>query len=140
MRVLIVEDNQEILGLMQQALSGHCEVVTAADGADALAEVAYAIKTEQFDVIVIDVAMQYVDGYALTKAIRCFESHELYPKKARLLYHTAHSDLVTNEQLLAKTGMSRADCFIKPDGTVRLLNELRGVRQSRHNEALIQTN
>jgi CheY-like chemotaxis protein len=124
-RMLLVEDDPEIRGLLRNALCSDFEVVEAEDGADALSAVAQSVKTRSFDVMVVDVAMRHIDGFTLTRALRCFEKHEVLKSEAQILYHTAHPDLVGNSGLLKRMGIKPEDCYIKPEGTTRLLDDLR---------------
>ena len=68
MRVLVVEDDADSLELIQQVLMGAGALVTtAANAAAALA------APGPFDVIMSDIGMPQMDGYALMKRIRSRE-------------------------------------------------------------------
>lgn len=70
-RVLVVEDNavnQMVATGLLEALG--FEVVTVDDGAEGVARAA----AEDWDVILMDVQMPHMDGYAATRAIRAAES------------------------------------------------------------------
>jgi CheY-like chemotaxis protein len=66
-RVLVVDDNADCLSTTAELLrmSG-CEVRTATNGADAVA----AVQVFSPEVILLDLAMPDMDGYAVAKAIR----------------------------------------------------------------------
>lgn len=64
--VLIVDDNQDLLDLLTEGLSGDFTIVTAVDGADGLARF---FETGP-DCVVIDVKMPGIDGYQLARALR----------------------------------------------------------------------
>jgi len=65
--VLVVEDSITSRTLMKNILSASgYSVKTAVDGADALT----LLKSEEFDLVVSDVEMPRLDGFALTAAIR----------------------------------------------------------------------
>jgi two-component system chemotaxis sensor kinase CheA len=65
--VLVVEDSITSRTLMKNILSASgYSVATAIDGADALT----LLKSEEFDLVVSDVEMPRLDGFALTAAIR----------------------------------------------------------------------
>lgn len=65
-RVLIVDDSPMILALLENFLSGHYQLIKAENG-----EEAFAIALEQKpDLIITDLMMPEMDGYALLKAVR----------------------------------------------------------------------
>lgn len=66
LKILVVEDNPEILGLVCQSLEKCGELITAADGADALMR-AIEIKP---DLIISDYSMPMMDGRALFDKLR----------------------------------------------------------------------
>jgi DNA-binding response OmpR family regulator len=67
MRVLVVDDNRDILDLIQRVLVtyGH-EVVTARDGREALQQESAA----QPDVILLDVNIPYMNGWEVCRRIK----------------------------------------------------------------------
>ena len=65
-RLLIVEDNVELLLLMQQLFSRDYHVLTAANGEEALR----IAESHELDLIVSDVMMPVMDGYELTRRIK----------------------------------------------------------------------
>lgn len=65
-KVLLVDDNPMVLGLLTNALSQSAKVSTATDGADALMRVI----DEPFDLIVADYQMPGMDGRQLLEKIR----------------------------------------------------------------------
>ena len=69
-RVLVVEDNEELLALMYQMLSQNFHVFTAKNGKQAL----NIINKEQLDLVVSDVMMPIMDGIELTKFIKSDKS------------------------------------------------------------------
>lgn len=128
MKVLIVEDDETTREMLARALEQMgCETVAVADGADALAAVAVSIKSVPYDLVIIDVAMRYVDGFALAKAIRCFEQNDLYAPAARVKFHTAHPEAFGNSALLEQSGVSGEDCYLKARDTARLFDDLRAM-------------
>ncbi|WP_130470668.1 response regulator [Candidatus Magnetaquicoccus inordinatus] len=69
-RVLLVEDNEINQQVAYELLSGEgMEVQIAADGQQAVA----AVQETEFDVVLMDVQMPVMDGYAATRAIRSEE-------------------------------------------------------------------
>lgn len=66
-RILIVDDEPEIVQLVQRyAERGGYETVCAYDGAEAIE----ICKTEDFDLIIMDVMMPETDGFHACKEIR----------------------------------------------------------------------
>ncbi len=65
-KILIIEDNIELLMLMKQILFPKYHVLTASNGREALE----VIRTFDLDLIVSDVMMPIMDGYELTKAVK----------------------------------------------------------------------
>ena len=69
-RILLVEDNEINLDIMQSQLSSiGCKVDTAVNGKDALDK----YRNKAYDVILTDIEMPEMDGYALTAEIRRLE-------------------------------------------------------------------
>jgi signal transduction histidine kinase/DNA-binding response OmpR family regulator len=64
--VLIADDNADMRDYLAHLMSGRFEVIAVADGAEALA----AAKERRPDVILSDVMMPRMDGFALVKALR----------------------------------------------------------------------
>lgn len=65
-RLLIVEDNVELLLLMQQLFGRKYHVLTASNGEEALKQ----IKGNELDLIISDVMMPIMDGYELTRRVK----------------------------------------------------------------------
>ena len=65
-KLLIVEDNVELLLLMQQLFSRNYHVLTAANGEEAL----QVIGSHELDLIISDVMMPIMDGYQLTRHLK----------------------------------------------------------------------
>lgn len=74
-RVLIVEDNIELLRLMKRLLQHRYHVLTANDGREAL----QLIQTNKIDIVVSDVMMPEMDGYQLTDHIKHNEIYSHLP-------------------------------------------------------------
>lgn len=66
-RILVVEDDQAIQALLQDFLieAGY-DVVTASDGVEALSE----FEKQPFDLILLDVMLPKIDGFAVCEVIR----------------------------------------------------------------------
>ena len=74
-RVLIVEDNVELLRLMKRLLQPRYHVLTANNGREAL----QLIQTNKLDIVVSDVMMTEMDGYELTDHIKHNEIYSHLP-------------------------------------------------------------
>ncbi len=74
-KVLVVDDNPMILGMLRQALASVANVSTAGDGADALLR----IIDEPFDLIISDYQMNGMDGRALFEKIKARASTSRIP-------------------------------------------------------------
>ena len=74
-KVLIVEDNVELLILMRQLLRQYYRVYVAKNGREAL----NIIQQKALDLIVSDVMMPEMSGYELTKAIKDDPKHHHLP-------------------------------------------------------------
>lgn len=65
-KLLIVEDNVELLMLMQQLFSRDYRVLTATNGEEALR----VIGSNELDLVISDVMMPIMDGYELTRRLK----------------------------------------------------------------------
>jgi len=74
-RLLIVEDNVELLMLMTQLLKSSYHVFAAKNGREALD----IIRQKDLDLIISDVMMPEMDGYELTKAIKTDPNYNHLP-------------------------------------------------------------
>lgn len=74
-KLLVVEDNIELLMLLNQLLSSKYRIKTANNGQEALE----AINKEAFDLIVSDVMMPVMDGLELTRRIKSDPIHKHLP-------------------------------------------------------------
>jgi len=74
-KVLVVDDNALVLGLLTKGLAPHCDVRSAGDGADALLQ----IVEEPPDLIVCDYRMPGLDGRQLFEKIRARQQTKLIP-------------------------------------------------------------
>jgi PAS domain S-box-containing protein len=69
-RILVAEDNADMREYIERLLGEHWEVVTVPDGQAAM----HALFTARFDLVLTDVMMPRMDGFALLKAVRSDES------------------------------------------------------------------
>ena len=65
-KIVIVEDNEQMLGFMKTTLGGAYEVYTAADGQQGLEE----IRRVYPDLIISDLMMPRMDGFEMCTLIR----------------------------------------------------------------------
>lgn len=73
--ILIVEDNEDLLGLMSQLIGQHYKVYTAKNGVQAL----NIIHKESLDLVVSDVMMPKMDGIELTRLIKQSDDYAQLP-------------------------------------------------------------
>ena len=90
-RVLVVDDQQTVRGTVGAALKhDNWEVVEAANGAAALA----AIESQPFDLVILDILMSGVNGWAVLRRIRAHYSRLELP--VVMLSTTQESDHTAN--------------------------------------------
>src|SRR5690348_7307948 len=65
-KVLLVDDNPMVLGMLRQGLASAASIITASDGADALLK----IVEEPFDLIVSDYQMTGMNGRQLMEKVK----------------------------------------------------------------------
>ena len=73
--VLVVDDNADLRRLVRRQLAGHYRVLEAADSGEALAALAVQLP----DLVLTDVMMPGLDGYALCRAIRADPAIDFIP-------------------------------------------------------------
>ncbi|MGL5348437.1 MAG: response regulator transcription factor [Peptostreptococcaceae bacterium] len=71
MRILVIEDNTQILDSIYNELSNHFEVEKCSDGEEAL----YIVERDIYDLIVLDLMLPNVDGLDILRDIRKKENH-----------------------------------------------------------------
>ncbi len=75
-RVLVVDDQDDIREMARLVLTGAgYEVVTAASGREALA----LVRTSAFDLVLLDINMPELDGWATLRLLRADEAHDTLP-------------------------------------------------------------
>ena len=130
-RVLIVEDNVELLRLMKRLLQPRYHVLTASNGREAL----QLIQTNKLDIVVSDVMMTEMDGYELTDHIKHNEIYSHLP----IILLTAK----TTEEDQQKALLTGADGYISKPFKIRDLqlriDNLIANRQLIRSEALTPT-
>ena len=83
--VLIVDDTEENVEILVEALADEYEVAVAMDGASALE----AVKEELPDIILLDVMMPDIDGYEVCRRLKASEETSSIP----VIFLTALSDV-----------------------------------------------
>jgi putative nucleotidyltransferase with HDIG domain len=102
-RLLLVEDNEHLLGLLRRLFADHFEIVTARDGREGLE----AARANTPDVIVSDVMMPRMSGIELIEALRADEELKAVP----VLLLTARASLPDRVRAL---GLGADDYLAKP--------------------------
>ncbi len=112
-KILIVEDNKDLLESMEILLSEHFTVQTAIDGADGLEK----LKEFRPDLIVSDIMMPRLDGFGLLKSIK--EMSDL--KNIPIILLTA---LGQDENLIMGYDKGADDYLVKPIRTQVLISRI----------------
>lgn len=115
-KVMIVEDNKDLLESMDMLLSEYFEVTPAVDGEDALEK----LQDVKPDIIVSDIMMPRIDGYQLLKAIR--ENAEW--KKIPIILLTA---LGQDENLIQGYELGADDYLVKPIRAQVLISRINNI-------------
>jgi two-component system, cell cycle response regulator DivK len=75
-RILIVEDQEDLCGILRDLLTGSgYDVVEASDGLGAVAKA----KSERPDLILMDIQLPILDGYEATRQIKADQNLEATP-------------------------------------------------------------
>src|SRR5260221_313071 len=74
-RVLVVDDQPANVRILAAALRGQCEVVSAGDGATALATAA----ADDVDLILLDVVLPDIDGFDVCRRLKADERTRRIP-------------------------------------------------------------
>ncbi len=102
-RILIVDDEPKILELLKELLMPYFDVSIAANGMDALEQLAY----REFDLIISDIRMPVLDGIALYRRIK-----EKYPTYCdKIIYTTGVTFDQETQVFLDETNVT---CLRKP--------------------------
>lgn len=120
MRILIVEDNDDLRNFMQYPLQADFEVELAKDGAEAWA----IIQKQLPDLVVSDVMMPQMDGFELCKLMKSS-------------YETSHIPLILLTALSGKAeqlhglGLGADDYLIKPFDMTLLVQKIKSIIKNR---------
>lgn len=113
-KVLIVEDNQDMLSFLTQVLSPHFICSVSVDGVEALRK----IQTETFDLILSDVMMPRMDGFSLKEKVNSLPGMRQIP----FIMLTAR---VRDEDKLEGLSLGVDDYITKPFSTGELLARIK---------------
>jgi CheY-like chemotaxis protein len=70
--ILIVDDDEQVLGLLTTALSREGYVITAVNSGN---EALRLLENRSFDLLLLDLGMPEMDGFELLKLARAHDSH-----------------------------------------------------------------
>lgn len=115
--VLIVDDYDDVRPLLRRWLEKlECRVVEARDGREALT----VALQEHPDLILMDLSMPEVDGFAATVSIRKHEELKDVP----IVATSAYGELGIDEQLLIDPGAAGFNDYVPKPFSVEQLEEL----------------
>jgi len=111
LRVLVVDDDDDIRDLLCIALTAKgFQPVCVGRGLMALWQYHDALsKGQAFDVLIMDVALPDISGFTIGQIVRLLETTSTNVPRACHIYHSAHSELVNKERLLAV----KADAYVE---------------------------
>ena len=96
-RILLVDDEPDLIDLLTFLLRADYEVVSALDGAEALAR----LRAEHFDAVVLDLVIPVLDGALLKRTMDVLGSH------VPVIILSATSDVAATAQSLGAAGHIR---------------------------------
>ena len=116
-RILVVEDQEDLRGILRDLLSGTgYTVIEAADGEAGVAKAA----SERPDLVLMDIQMPLVDGYEATRRIKADPALKPIPIVAVSSYAMKRDE--------EKVRASGCDHYVtKPYSPMQLLKIIRGV-------------
>jgi len=120
MKVLIVEDNEDLLNFMKSTLSSDFKVFTAADGAKAWQFISKQIP----DLVVSDIMMPNMDGFELCKIMKSTYETSHIP----IILLTALSEITDQ---LHGLGLGADDYLTKPFDMNLLIQRIKSVIRNR---------
>lgn len=119
--VLVIDDNADVRAYIQRCLQATYHVLTAEDGAAGLALAQTALP----DLIISDVMMPEMDGYALTTALKADPRLDFIP----VILLTARA---AEQYQMAGLEAGADDYLVKPFNAQVLLARVKNLIQSRH--------
>ncbi|MBA3530576.1 MAG: response regulator [Ardenticatenales bacterium] len=122
-KVLVVDDEEDVRGLLAAILKEHCyEVVMAANPLEAFDR----LQEERPDMIVLDIMMPYMEGHTFIEEL---EARDLWPQIPVLVLTASHIDYN-----FAQRKLGAQHCMLKPlevDEFVQRIHVLIGKAQTR---------
>jgi two-component system, cell cycle response regulator DivK len=115
-RILVVEDQEDLRGILRDLLTGSdYEVAEAADGRDGVAKA----KSERPDLILMDIQLPVIDGYEATRQIKADPA-----LKATPIIAVSSFSMKGDEEKARASGCD--SCVTKPYSPIQLLRVIRG--------------
>ena len=117
-KILVIDDDQDILDFITACLKAKHEIVTALDGELGL----YACENDEFDLIITDIFMPFRDGLDITReAIKLYPGIKVIAMTAR--YGTGHTDYLKAAEVIGAAAQLRkpftaADLISAVDNTL----------------------
>ena len=102
-RILVIDDELKILHLLRELLSRDYDVLTAANGSDALEH----LENQFVDLILLDLMMPVMDGWQVLKHLKSNKQTRSIP----VIMLTADGD---TKAVLTSQELQATDYFIKP--------------------------
>ena len=110
-KVLVIDDDTEILNLIRTRLQAHYEVILASDGEAGLQK----IPSEKPDLILLDIKMPQVDGFTFLRRFKRLDEIKRIP----IIVLTAY---VNMKDLFEAEGIT--DYILKPFDAAELLQKI----------------
>ncbi len=110
-KVLVIDDDAEILNLIRTRLQAHYEVILASDGETGLQK----IPSEKPDLILLDIKMPQVDGFTFLRRFKRLDEIKRIP----IIVLTAY---VNMKDLFEAEGIT--DYILKPFDAAELLQKI----------------
>lgn len=113
-RVVIVDDDRSLRDRLQQVLERDGYLVSQAPSGLRLLSL---LEVDRPDLILLDVAMSWIDGFELCRAMKANRSYASIP----IVFISGRS---SETDIQTGLGCGAADYFVKPLDTLRLLERL----------------
>lgn len=114
LRILLCDDQAEILSLLQTLLEPDYRVVGTAEDGQSLVAAAQALRP---DIVLTDIDLPVLDGIAATR-----ELHEMLPD-CRVIFHSSHSE----PEIMAAAFAAGASGYLIKGSSQSLLSAIRTI-------------